>query len=324
MDALAQLTVTDGPDRGRLFPIADDLVHVGRGAENQFVLTAPDLADHQASIVRRQNRFAIFAPEQTRVVVDGNAIPTERWVWLPVSATIQLGSETAIRFEANQAAVEVPTTGKPANGNTESGKAEGSSVIRKRRRNGSTQSSQTIRTRKPRQAARKAQVAKFITDRPGETLVRLGEDGHLPELQLSESDAPRKTERSTRQQSPVVLYAVLTTSFLVSLALLLVDPNPASTQSRDTSSARAVIRDFYGDAESEPQPYQKLLRQALIEHSQGDEREEKRLYRRVLRMLNSADIVDPHNLNGLTGKETGRGRSSDEDLRAALETLLAE
>ncbi|MFG0295468.1 MAG: FHA domain-containing protein [Maioricimonas sp. JB045] len=324
MDALAQLTITDGPDRGQAFPIADDLVHVGRGAENQVVLSAPDIADHQASIVRRQNRFAIFAPDQTRVVVDGNPIPTERWVWLPASATIQLGSETSMRFEASQPAHDVPPTEPPAGTATDGKKAEGATDNGKRRRNGNAQSSQSIRTRKPRQTARKAQVARFITDRQGETLVRLGEDGHLPELHLSESDKPQKSDRPQRQQSPVVLYAVLSTSFFLSLALLLIDPDPARTGSRDTSSARAVVQEFYGTPDSEPEPYQKLLRQALIERSQGDGREEKRLYRQVLRMLNSADIVDPHNLNGLTGKQTGRGRSSDEDLRAALETLLAE
>jgi len=111
----------------------------------------------------------------------------------------------------------------------------------------------------------------------------------------------------------------------MSLGLLLLDPQFGGPESAgERSAARDVVRQFLGETEDEFEPYQVLLRQALVDHSQGDVRSEKLYYRRVLRMLNSSDILDAENHNGLTGRQTGRGKAGDDELRQALKTLLSD
>lgn len=315
MNPAATITVTDGPDSGRAFPLSDDLVHIGRGGDNQIVLGDDAMAEHQASIVRRNGRFAIYSPESGAVQVDGNDIPSERWVWLPRTATIQLGSKTIVRLDSHETPVPgsadstpTPLTGRSRSA-TASRKAEGSRS-RRRSRNGEHRS----------------HVARFINDRTGEPLVKLGEDGQLPALELAElaQEQPRE-RREPRSKNPLVLYGLLACSFVASLMMLVIDPQSQSAgEHAGQDEARQALQEFYGDPRQDLLPYQELLREAHIEHARGNRRGERDAYRRVLRLLNSSDIRDPENHNGLTGAQTKRARASDDDLRAALLTLLAE
>jgi len=310
MSPAATITVTDGPDTGRAFSLNDELVHIGRGADNQVVLNDGALAEHQASIVRRQGRLAIYSPSSGAVQVDGNDIPPERWVWLPRTALIQLGTQTIVRLESHESgAVEPPaadSTPTPVTGRSRSRKPDGERA-RRRSRNGS-------------------QVARFINDRTGEPLVKLGEDGQLPALELAElADEQPRERREARNTNPVLLYALLGCSFLASLLMLVVDPQAKTASERTAAAAaRQTLPEYYGDPKGALLPYQKLLRGSQVAYSQGNTREEQDAYRQILRMLNSSDIRDPKNLNGLTGRQTGRGRTSDDELRAALLTLLSE
>src|SRR3954468_2148580 len=123
MSPAATITVTDGPDAGRAFPLSDDLVHIGRGADNQVVLSDGALAEHQASIVRRQGRYAIYSPAAGAVQVEGNDIPAERWVWLPKTAVINLGANTTLRleiFEPPAATASADSTPTPLTGRSRS------------------------------------------------------------------------------------------------------------------------------------------------------------------------------------------------------------
>ena len=181
MDASATIHVTGGPDAGKSFALVDELVHIGRGRDNQVVLSDEGLAEHQASIVRRNGRYAIYAPQAGSVQVEGSEIPAEKWVWLPQAATIKLAG-TVFRLEAVQGengaaatpppeSTPTPTPGKSRPKTTPPGpKKEGSERAKK----------------KARPAEKQPQVARFISDRTGEPLVRLGEDGQLPALELAE------------------------------------------------------------------------------------------------------------------------------------------
>jgi pSer/pThr/pTyr-binding forkhead associated (FHA) protein len=310
MSPAAIITVTEGPDSGRAFPLGDDLVHIGRGADNQIVLVDSAMADHQASLVRRNGRFAIYSPESGAVQVDGNDIPPERWVWLPRTATIRLGTQTIVRLDSHET---------PAPGSADSTPTP---VAGRARRRGDGEKSR----RRSRNGEHRPQVARFINDRTGEPLVKLGEDGQLPALELAElaEEQPRE-RREARSTNPVLLYGVLACSFVVSLLMLVLDPQPQSAREKaGQSEARQALAEFYGDPRQELLPYQSLLRQALIEHARGNRGAERDAYRQVLRMLNSSDIRSPENHNGLTGAQTKRGRASDDDLREALMTLLSE
>jgi pSer/pThr/pTyr-binding forkhead associated (FHA) protein len=313
MDAPATISVTAGPDTGKAFPLTSELVHIGRGSDNQVVLSDSTLSEHQASIVRRSGRYAIYAPAAGTVQVDGAEIPPEKWVWLPQSATVRLGSQTVFSLDApatNGTPKAADSTPTPVTGRTSKTSVPGAAKLRK----------------KVKISDSRSQVARFLSDRSGEPLVKLGEDGQLPALELAElADEQPRERRQKAESNPLLLYALLGGSFLLSLGMLFIDPEGGGTSSSaDRTAARAVVQEYLGTEGSDLEPYQRLLRQALVNHSQGNVRAEQDAYRRVLRILNSSDIRDPQNLNGLTGKLTGRGRASDEELRSALMTLLSE
>ena len=98
MTSRAKLVVTTGPDRGKMFDMTDELIHVGRGSENQIVLSDPALSEHQMSIVSRNGRYAIYTPTAEGIEVEGNVVPPQKWVWLPDEATIQITVRTALKF----------------------------------------------------------------------------------------------------------------------------------------------------------------------------------------------------------------------------------
>lgn len=300
MSSSATITVTSGPTRGTVFPLDDELMHLGRGVANQIVLDDPDLPDHQASIVKRNGRYAIYATGDAAVEVDGNVIPAEQWVWLPTSARIRVSGRTALQFDC-----EIPAT----EGTTASAKKAVSARKSNPRRD--RNSAARKRSEKPR----RRQVARFITDGDGEPLVQLGEDGHLPELHLAEGSARAVTEKQTGAGKSLGLYLAIGFSFLFSMAMLFVDTDPKGSTARQRAEARIAIQAFYGRPGEPLKPYQKLLRSAQRAHSRGDRAAERRAYRRVLELLSAEDI------NPITGL-TGDRHEKDERLRKLIATLL--
>ena len=95
----ARLTVTTGPDRGRVFELAEEMVNIGRGAQNEILLTDLQVAEHQATLMSRNGRYAIYVLREDSVEVDGKVIPAEQWVWLPDTARIKMSTYTGLRFQ---------------------------------------------------------------------------------------------------------------------------------------------------------------------------------------------------------------------------------
>ncbi len=316
---VAQIRISAGPDEGKTFDLTAEMIHVGRGEDNEIILTDPAIAEHQASLVSRNGRYALYAHLDESVTVDGNPVPAEKWVWLPAHAVIRLSEQTVLEFHhpepstSESVAEKEPAATEKGNAHGE-GKARSSAGVRKSRPAGNS---------RKRRSKRKANVARFITDREGDPLVKLGEDGQLPELSLREAAQHQKQDQAPKEKNPLLLYGVLVCSFVTSLGMLLLEPAGSTVSSETRDKARQQLTEYFGAEGEKFEPYQIVLRRALVEHSQGDFAEERRAYRKVLQMLNAADIRDPANLNGLTGEQTGRGRASDEDLRKLLETLLS-
>jgi len=103
MSVSATITVTAGPNRGKVFELAGEMARLGTAPDNEVVLSDPQLGNYHASIVHRQGRFAIFTSVPDGVAVDDTILPVERWVWLPEKTTIRLGSRTTADFVVNQA-----------------------------------------------------------------------------------------------------------------------------------------------------------------------------------------------------------------------------
>ena len=304
MSEPAQIDILRGPDEGKVFSVDEDLVQLGRGEENQVALTGEDLQEHQASIIRRNGRYAIFTPVEQGVEVDGKCIPTEQWVWLPETTEIRFGESTLLRFHYKadaDSATEAPQS-------TPSDSEE--------------PPSQKVPTKPPRPRRQKSpparqlrKVAKFITDSTsGDQFVRLGEDGKLPELELTESYKPTKTERKKVDKPPTLLYFAVGISMLMSLAILFVDFESSGSSATERSEARKKIQRYYG-AQGNLKVHQRLLRDAQRAYSVGNRVEERRAYKQVLDLLNSEDIT--RSLTGLTGD-----RKRDDELHRLIGILM--
>lgn len=289
--AAARLIVAQGANRGGTYALTGEMTAIGQAAENQIVLADVDLAPHHATIARRNHRYALFVPEGRTVSIDGQPAPNEQWVWLPATAMLQLSESTTLKFVSGAETGDAEP--KPA----ASAKPDRRSKKEKSERTG----------------ARK--VAKFVTDRAGGTLVRLGEDGQLPELQLHElAGATKVVKQKRRESNPAILYAVLAFSLLSSVAMLFLDFEGTFSAQGKAYSRRVVVEEFLGDERQKLQPYQRLLREANLAYSRGDGASERDLYRRVLRMLNSEDR---NPFTGVTGSP-----QDDERLRHHLGVLL--
>lgn len=332
-----RIVVTTGPDRGKVFEVDEELVHIGRADENQIVLDDPSLPDHQASVLRKNGRFAIYRPDDATVKVDGADIPAEKWVWLPTDVRLQFGRRTScqltyeVAIEDEQPATSPTTSGphppvkvapkkkpsaRPAP--KESAPDDDSDADESTDHSSDQTPSEGSRKKKSRRKSksgkRKKNVARFITDQGG-PLVELGADGHLPELAL-EDDPTRKEKQDKPQQSnSALLYSALALSFLASLAMLFADPDPPSVSELSKSQAREEIIRFFGSDEKDLEPWQKNLRTARLAHSRGDYETELMTYRRVLAVLNSEDR-DPH--IGITGHLT-----TDEELKRLIGIIIS-
>ena len=335
----ATLTISSGPDRGKVFRLEDELVHVGTGPENQIVVRDPAAREHTASLVRRNGRYAIYTPFEHCVEVDGSPLPVARWVWLPETARIRISDRTALVFSSLAGGPGTNGTGEsslavPA-ATTKTGQtakfvglpdAEPGGVpptpplVGEPSPADSVSGSRVARPRRPggkRAEKKRGTVARFITDQPGEPLVKLGEDGHLPELALADAGPARTAaDRKAKAGNPALAYLAVGCSLLVSLGLLFVEADLPSASSGDKARARQEITEFYGAQRQELRPYQRLLREARLAQARGDKEAEQSAYRRVLELLNSEDNTG---FTGLTGSKT-----EDERLRSLIGVLLAE
>ena len=317
MPETATITVTRGPDRGKVFEIDDD----------QIPLDDPSIAEHQASIVSRNGRYAIYTPLENAVNVDGSVIPSERWIWLPGTAHVRIGKRTEFEFSYQ------PTVSEPSQDNGNASVAD--DVIEPLTEGADeSQADQPKKRSRRREAAKRGQkqtdksnrqVARFLTNQGGDSLVKLGEDGHLPELMLIEEANPKARKKEKRQSNPILLYLGVAFSMLFSTLLLFVDFEDGAVSASDKDIARRQIADFYKKTPNEElKSYQKVLRNARLARSLGDKGSERRRYHQVLDMLNSEDL---HPELGLTGRprDSGElGQLSDERLRRLIGTLISD
>ncbi len=288
MSEPATITVTRGPARGQSFELDQELVHIGRAESNQVVLPDPDLAEHQASIARRNGRFAIFTPLADAVSINGSRIPSQRWVWLPAEADIELGQRTSFQFSTAAAADDGDADASAAEPEG-TGTDEGDAGRGERR---------SRRTKRPRR--RKRQLARFVNDGTGEARVQLGEDGHLPELTLDEEMTGGRPDGRSRGSSNLLLYLLLAGSVAGSSMLILVDGPASSTTATVKRNALSELKQILLDSNRPggvETDWQILVRDALAAHARRNRTAERLAYDRLLKRLNAEDL----GRTGLTG-----------------------
>lgn len=300
--APGRLTVLAGAEQGTVYMLGDEIVQMGAGLDNQLVFHDSHIAEQHCSIVRRGGRFAIYAQPETGILIDGRPLPVDQWVWLPAEAVLQLSPQTVVYFSATGRDLAHPTPSLTPT----SSPAEPAPV-----RNGARK-----KVKKGEKSDSRRQTARFITDRTGETLVHLGEDGQLPELHLADVGGARRIDpRKSGQGNPVLVYAALAFSVLASAVLLVLEPEISSPANSRAGARKEIVREFIGQPGQPLKPHQQLLREATLAHSRGDSKSEREALRNVLKMLNSEDR---NPFVGLTGR-----LEDDERLRQLIAVLLA-
>ena len=350
MSDTARITVTAGPDKGRVYDLTTEIVRLGRSPENEVAFTDTQVLEQHASIVCREGRFAIHTSVPDGLEVDGTQVPPERWVWLPEAATIRIGARTSFEFVAAAVASAPPAVERPTSGNGAGGTSRpagaatvsGSISIPKEKGGGSkskrgtespgsgsdTQSRSRRSGTERGDRSKRSTIARFITDGPGDPLVKLGEDGHLPELTLHESNSSERQVAGTKESNPTILLAVLGLSMGLTMLMLVMDMGSSGGNAEAKERAREEIKEYYGTDNEVRKDYQEQLREAQRARRRRDYDDERRAYRNVLSQLRSEAKDKVSRYTGLTGRidydESSDDKKSDKRLEELINILLGE
>ncbi|MFM7159466.1 MAG: hypothetical protein ACKO3P_03740, partial [Planctomycetaceae bacterium] len=296
--------------------------------------------------------------------IDGATVPPERWIWLPAQSVIRLGGQTIVRFTAGDTAApgtpgedpavaSEPPSGQPPEAGTRpkaarvskprrvvapaspaagsggipgSGAAASSPPANPGEGDAGPEGAEGARNRKTTDRVRK--TARFVTEGPGEALVRQVEGGQLPELALAEGGPAARAEAPKAESNPWLLYGVLGFSLLLTVLLIFLEAPADTNQAPDRVLARRELKEYLGGEEETLAPYQLALRRALQASARGDRAVEQAELRRVLRMIRSESKERTQRFTGLTGRleyeYDDPSRKSDRRLEELIGALLAD
>ena len=163
-------------------------------------------------------------------------------------------------------------------------------------------------------------TARFIAAESAQSGLKLADDGKLPELRLKEPGEKRVKQSGQSGMNPAILFGAIAFSVIITLILVFLPTGPDTPgRGSEKQQARREIEENYFagmDKEGRLEPYQILLREALLARSKGNFTEERRSYRKVLDMLHAERGKFD---KGLTGSP-----KRDEDLEKLINTLLSE
>jgi hypothetical protein len=163
-------------------------------------------------------------------------------------------------------------------------------------------------------------TARFIAAESAQSGLKLAEDGKLPELRLKEPGEKSVKQVGSGGMNPVLLFGAILFSVIVSVVLVFL-PTKSANQGKgaEKQHARREIEENYFagmDKEARLEPYQILLREAMLARSRGDFNKERRSYRKVLDMLRTERGKFD---KGLTGSP-----KRDDHLEELITTLLSD
>jgi hypothetical protein len=169
-------------------------------------------------------------------------------------------------------------------------------------------------------AAPVRKVARFIATEAADSGLKLAEDGKLPALRLKEAGQVEVKEAGSGSVNPLLLFGALAFSLVATVVLVFMPTEseaPAKSGAKQTAR-REIEENFITgmDKGAVLEPYQICLREALQARSRHDVREERRLYRKVLGMLQAERGKFDRGLTGSPAK--------DETLEKLITTLLSD
>jgi len=95
-DAVAKITVVEGPDLGLVFPISSDVITIGRGSDMDLTLADPTVSRYHCQLIARDRVFEIKLTEgKSGIMLNGLQVPKGN---LKVGDIITLG-QTRLEFK---------------------------------------------------------------------------------------------------------------------------------------------------------------------------------------------------------------------------------
>lgn len=181
-----------------------------------------------------------------------------------------------------------------------------------------SQHSPEVSSQAATQSAEASTTVRILRQKLSAPILQPTVEGKLPELQLTETTAPRRTpDFKAIQSNPVFMALLFALSLGASAVLLLTDFDPYRTDPERQAEARQRVQAFSASRTGAPlQPYQMELRHAQQAHSRGDYAAERAYYRKVMDRLLAEDR-NPY--IGVTGSPT-----ADRELQSYLSLLLGE
>jgi hypothetical protein len=165
-------------------------------------------------------------------------------------------------------------------------------------------------------------VARFISADAAQSALSLAADGKLPELHLIDSGQADQQEKKPSSLSPLALFAIVASSVLVSILILLLgDSSPATNAERQNEAWRQIEAGYFVDpGGNELKPYNLMLREAKRAQQSQDRKTERDLFGRILDLLRAERGI---NEKGLTGSRE-RDKKLEEQITILLNGLKQE
>lgn len=174
-------------------------------------------------------------------------------------------------------------------------------------------------TRNLRPEKRQKKTARLLTGQAAESWLPIGNDGQLPQLVVKDEQLKESKQRESTESNPLILVIVLVASVAMSLLLLFVPEElPSSNNSMGDSLDR--LEEHYIGTKQPLEPYQILVRSALELENEGERREAKEVYRKLLDMLH-AERRNPNEY--LTGPPFSSREPNDRSFENHLRVLLS-
>jgi hypothetical protein len=174
-------------------------------------------------------------------------------------------------------------------------------------------------TRNLRPERRQKKTARLLTGEVAESWLPLGNDGQLPQLVVKDEQLKESKPRESTESNPLVLVIVLVVSVAMSLLLLFVPEQLPTSNHSMTDSLDALEQNYIGTKQP-LEPYQILVRSALELENEGERREAKEVYRKLLDMLH-AERRNPNEY--LTGPPFSSREPNDRSFENHLRVLLS-
>jgi len=174
-------------------------------------------------------------------------------------------------------------------------------------------------TRNLRPEKRQKKTARLLTSEAAETWLPLGNDGQLPQLVVKDEQLKESKQRESTESNPLILVIVLVASVAMSLLLLFV-PDELPSSNNSMGDSLDALEEYYIGTKQPLEPYQILVRSALERENEGERREAKEVYRKLLDMLH-AERRNPNEY--LTGPPFSSREPNDRSFENHLRVLLS-